>query len=475
VIEVEGELISKPYVEITLNLLGRFGVDVQREGWSRFTLPAGSRLRSPGEIHVEGDASAASYFVALGAIAAVDRPIRIEGVGAQSIQGDVRFVEAARAMGADVSLGPNHIEARRGRWPLQAVDLDCNEIPDAAMTLAVMALFAEGTTRLRGIGSWRVKETDRIAAMGCELRKLGASVTEAPDALEVTPGAQWHAAAVATYDDHRMAMCFSLAAFNPLATAPGNVPVRILDPRCVGKTFPDYFETLFGVVGTDARRIPVITIDGPTASGKGTLAAALAAALGYHYLDSGSLYRATALAAQRAGLALDDEARVAALARDLPLRFDGGRTWLGGDDVSDVLRLEDTGIAASRVSALPRVREALHALQLSFRRVPGLVADGRDMGTVVFPGADLKVFLTASAQTRAERRHRQLLERGVSTTLEGLLAELLARDLRDRTRAVAPLRPAEDALMLDNSDLTIDQSVVQVRDWWVQRRPFGRG
>jgi 3-phosphoshikimate 1-carboxyvinyltransferase len=475
VIEVEGELISKPYVEITLNLLGRFGIGVQREGWSRFTLPAGSRLRSPGAIHVEGDASAASYFVALGAIAAVDRPIRIEGVGAQSIQGDVRFVEAARAMGAEVSLGPNHIEARRGRWPLQAVDLDCNEIPDAAMTLAVMALFAEGTTRLRGIGSWRVKETDRIAAMACELRKLGASATEAPDALEVTPGASWRPAAVATYDDHRMAMCFSLAAFNPLAATPGNVPVRILDPRCVAKTFPDYFETLFRVVGTTPDRIPVITIDGPTASGKGTLAAALAAALGYHYLDSGALYRATALAAQRAGLPLDAEARVAALARDLPLRFDGGRIWLGADEVTDALRLEDTGVSASRVSALPLVREALHALQLSFRRAPGLVADGRDMGTVVFPDAALKVFLTASAQTRAERRHRQLMERGVSTTLEGLLAELLARDLRDRTRAVAPLRPAEEALMLDNSALTIDQSVDQVLDWWARRQPFGRG
>jgi 3-phosphoshikimate 1-carboxyvinyltransferase len=338
----------------------------------------------------------------------------------------------------------------------------------------VMALYADAPTRLRNIASWRVKETDRIAAMATELRKLGAKVTEGDDSLEVTPPQAWHAASIATYDDHRMAMCFSLAAFNPLAPTPGGVPVRVLDPRCVGKTFPDYFETLLALVGTPAQEVPVIAIDGPTASGKGTLAEAVATALGYHYLDSGSLYRATALEAQHAGVALHDEDAVAALAQALPIRFAAGRIWLADRDVTDALRLEATGVAASRVSALPAVRRALHDRQLSFRRAPGLVADGRDMGTVVFPDAALKIFLTASAETRAERRHRQLLGRGVSTTLESLLAELLARDLRDRTRAVAPLRPAEEALMLDNSTLSIDQSVDVVLGWWQQRRPFGR-
>ena len=189
-IEVEGELISKPYVEITLALLARFGIEVRRDGWRRFTIPAGSRYRSPGDVHVEGDASSASYFVAAGAIAATtDAPLRIEGVGSASIQGDIRFVAAARAMGAEIVEEPNALVVHRGAWPLRALTLDCNHIPDAAMTLAVMALFADGATRLTNIASWRVKETDRIAAMAAELRKFGAEVVEGPDFIEVRPPA----------------------------------------------------------------------------------------------------------------------------------------------------------------------------------------------------------------------------------------------------------------------------------------------
>ena len=474
VIEVEGDLISKPYVEITLNLLARFGVAVQREGWQRFTIPQGSGYNSPGEIHVEGDASSASYFIALGAIAANDdRVVRIEGVGSDSIQGDIRFIDAARAMGADVRSGPGWLEVRRGRWPLQAVELDCNSIPDAAMTLAVMALYATGTTRLENIASWRVKETDRIAAMACELRKCGATVAEGADFIEVTPPTTWRAATIHTYDDHRMAMCLSLAAFNPLAGTHPGLPVRILDPRCVGKTFPDYFEAFFAVTQADIADIPVITVDGPTASGKGTLASALARALGYHYLDSGALYRATAVAAIETGVADDDGAGLAGLASGLDLRFDAGHALLAGRDVTDALRHEDVGALASRISALPEVREALRGLQLSFRRLPGLVADGRDMGTVIFPTAALKIFLTASAAERAERRHKQLISKGFSASIESLRADLEARDARDQNRAVAPSRPANDAILLDNSGLTIEASVEKVLAWWQARRPFG--
>jgi 3-phosphoshikimate 1-carboxyvinyltransferase len=467
VIEVDGELISKPYVEITLNLLARFGIAVQREGWQRFTLPAGSAYRTPGRIHVEGDASSASYFIALGAIAAADAPVRIEGVGLDSIQGDIRFVEAARAMGAEVTGRPGGLEVRRGRWPLRAISLDCNHIPDAAMTLAAMALYADGTTRLTNIASWRVKETDRIAAMAAELRKLGATVGEGDDFIEVTPPATWRPAAIHTYDDHRIAMCFSLAAFNP-----ARLPVRILDPQCVGKTFPDYFETLFSVVISSTPQIPVLTVDGPTASGKGTLASAVAKALGYHFLDSGAVYRATALTAMRTGVAPDDEAALAAIAASLELHFPDGEAHLGSENVADALRAEDVGAMASKVSAWPRVREALRQLQLSFRRVPGLVADGRDMGTVIFPGADLKVFLTASAATRAERRYKQLISKGISASIDVLRAELEARDARDQNRSVSPLKPAEDALLLDNSDLTVEASMEQVLKAWQERRPF---
>ena len=478
VIELQGELISRPYVDITLRLLARFGVAVAHEHWQRFVIARGSRLRSPGDIHVEGDASSASYFIALGAIAAHGgAPLRIEGVGSDSIQGDIRFVDAAQAMGAKVQTGPGWLQVSRGAWPLRALQLDCNPIPDAAMTLAVMALYADGPTRLSNIASWRVKETDRIAAMTTELRKLGASVVAGADFIEVTPPRQWAHAAIHTYDDHRMAMALSLAACNALAgradSQGAGLPLRILDPRCVAKTFPDYFETLFGVVSTAPEDVPVITVDGPTASGKGTLAAALAARLGYHTLDSGSLYRATALAALHDGIAPDDEPALARLASTLDLRFDGASVILRGRPVSDELRREDVGALASRIAALPGVRRALHALQLAFRRPPGLVADGRDMGTVVFADAGLKVFLTASAAQRADRRHKQLISKGIRTNIADLRADLEARDVRDKSRSVAPLKPAEDALSLDNSAQSIAESVEVVLGWWAQRRPFG--
>ena len=477
VLEVVGELISRPYVEITLNLLARFGVPVQREAWQRFVIPAGCRLQSPGPIHVEADASSASYFIALGAIAAsAPSAIRINGVGADSIQGDIRFVEAARLMGARVESGPNWLEASRapGRagQALLPIDLDCNHIPDAAMTLAVMALYAQGTSTLRNIASWRVKETDRIAAMAAELRKFGATVEEGPDFIRITPPgspADWRTASIETYDDHRIAMCFSLAAFNP-----AGLPVRIRDPKCVAKTYPDYFETFFSVAQTPVVRIPVICVDGPTASGKGTLAAELAQHLGYHFLDSGALYRITALASMRAGLTLDaaGEDAIAALVQRLSIRFLPGQTFLADESVGELLRTEEMGMNASRVSVLPKVRAALIALQLASRRLPGLVADGRDMGTVIFPHANLKVFLTASAAKRAERRHKQLISKGIPATIESLRADLEARDGRDSTRLIAPLKPASDALLLDNSDLTVEQSVELVLNWWQGKQPY---
>ncbi|HRL67450.1 MAG TPA: bifunctional 3-phosphoshikimate 1-carboxyvinyltransferase/cytidylate kinase [Ottowia sp.] len=471
VIDVVGELISKPYIEITLQLLARFGVKVQRNGWARFVIPAGSRYRSPGEIHVEADASSASYFIAAGALSASasgPNGLKIEGVGEASIQGDIRFVEAARLMGAQIDSGPNWLRAERGAWPLKAIDLDCNHIPDAAMTLGVMALYADGPSTLRNIASWRVKETDRIAAMAAELRKLGAEVEEGADFIRITPPSVWQAASLHTYDDHRMAMCGSLAAFNA-----AGLPVRIEDPKCVAKTFPDYFETLFELAET-AAPVPVICIDGPTASGKGTLASEVARRLGYHYLDSGSLYRLTGLAARRAGLSLEnpDEARLTTLAQQLPVRFVADRILLAGEDVSDAIRTEAAGMDASRVSALPGVRQALLDLQRGVARLPGLVADGRDMGTVIFPHAPLKIYLTAGAPERAERRHKQLISKGIPAKLDSLRADLEARDARDQTRAAAPLKPAQDALLLDNSHLTIEQSVDQVLNWWQERQPF---
>lgn len=450
VVEVVGELISKPYVEITLATMARFGVVVERDGWQRFTIKAGSRYVSPGTIYVEGDASSASYFLALGAIGG--GPVRVEGVGRDSIQGDVKFAEALEKMGARIEVGPNWMEARAPENGLVAVDLDCNHIPDAAMTLATAALFAKGKATLRNIASWRVKETDRIAAMATELRKLGAEVEEGADYICVTPAAL-HPAAIDTYDDHRMAMCFSLAAFG--------TPLRINDPKCVAKTFPDYFERFAAVT----RAAPVIAIDGPSASGKGTVAARVAEALGFAYLDSGALYRLTALAAKQAGIDWSDEAGVATLAAVLDVEFSGSDIRLNGSLVGDAIRTEEMSAGASKVAALPAVREALLFRQRAFNTLPGLVGDGRDMGSVIFPQAPLKVFLTASAEARAERRYKQLIEKGFSANLPDLLADLQQRDARDAQRSVAPLRQEADAKLLDTTHLTIEQAVNQVLDW----------
>ena len=456
-VDVVGELISKPYIEITLAMMARFGVSVQRDGWRSFTVAADSHYVSPGMIYVEGDASSASYFLAAGAIGG--GPVRIEGVGNDSIQGDVRFTDALALMGAHIEQGANWMEVRapeNGR--LKAIDLDCNHIPDAAMTLAVAALFADGATTLRNIASWRVKETDRIAAMAKELRKVGAVVEEGADFIRITPPFPTlpplpfplHAS-IDTYDDHRMAMCFSLAAF-------GAEGMRINDPGCVAKTFPDYFSAFSSVT----QAVPVIAIDGPSASGKGTVAQRVAQVLGFHFLDSGALYRLLGLAAMKRGIALDAESQLADLAAQIEIRFEGGNIWLDGMLVGDELRTEGAGAVASKVAALPLVRAALLERQRAFRRAPGLVADGRDMGSVVFPDAVLKIFLTASAEARAERRYKQLKEKGIDANIAALLQDIRARDERDTQRSAAPLQQAPGASLLDTTDMGIEQAVAEV-------------
>jgi len=239
-IEVIGELISKPYIEITLNLMAKFGVNVTREGWQRFVIPANSSYITEGGIFVEGDASSASYFLAAGAIAG---KVIVEGIGENSIQGDIKFASEIKKMDVNIEYGMNYVEAAKpSSGKLKAIDLDCNHIPDAAMTLAILALFADGSTTLRNIASWRVKETDRIAAMATELRKVGAIVEEGADYIKITPPAKLIPNAVIdTYDDHRMAMCFSLVSL-------GGVPITINDPKCVAKTFPNYFEEFAKIV-----------------------------------------------------------------------------------------------------------------------------------------------------------------------------------------------------------------------------------
>jgi 3-phosphoshikimate 1-carboxyvinyltransferase len=250
-----------------------------------------------------------------------------------------------------------------------------------------------------------------------------------------------------------MAMCFSLVAF-------GGVGVRINDPKCVAKTFPEYFSAFASMT----QAVPVIAIDGPSASGKGTVAQRVATALGMHYLDSGALYRLLGLAAQRAGVALDAEAQLAALAEQIDIRFEGADIWLDGGLVGDELRTEEAGSAASKIAALPLVRSALLDKQRAFRRAPGLVADGRDMASVVFPDSVLKIFLTASAEARAERRYKQLKEKGMGANIAALLQDIQLRDERDTQRSVAPLQQAQGASLLDTTPLNIEQAVQEVLD-----------
>lgn len=237
-VEIEGEQVSRPYLDITLGMMRRFGAKVEHRDYARFMVEPGG-YTSPGVYLVEGDASSATYFLAAGAVRGPG--VTIHGLGAASVQGDVAFTEVLEAMGATVERGPDSLSVTPPAGGLRGVDMDLNHIPDAAMTVAVLALFASGPTTIRNVANWRVKETDRLAAMTCELRKLGAEVTEGADYLTVTPPQRWRAASIDTYGDHRMAMCFSLAAL-------GGVAVTIRDPDCVAKTFPDYFERFEALV-----------------------------------------------------------------------------------------------------------------------------------------------------------------------------------------------------------------------------------
>ncbi|GAM62314.1 5-enolpyruvylshikimate-3-phosphate synthase [Vibrio ishigakensis] len=237
VINIEGDLVSKPYIDITLHIMKQFGVEVENQDYQRFVVKGGQTYTAPGDFLVEGDASSASYFLAAAAIGGGE--IKVTGIGKDSIQGDIQFADALAKMGAEIEWGNDYIISRKGE--LKAVDMDFNHIPDAAMTIATAALFAEGTTAIRNVYNWRVKETDRLAAMATELRKVGATVEEGEDYIIVTPPAQLTHAAIDTYDDHRMAMCFSLVALS-------DTPVTINDPKCTSKTFPDYFDKLQGLV-----------------------------------------------------------------------------------------------------------------------------------------------------------------------------------------------------------------------------------
>ena len=450
-VKINGVLVSKPYVQLTLNLMDSFGIKVTNDNWEQFEIEGGQYYSGPKRYEVEGDASSASYFFAAGMLGG--GPVLVKNVIRDSIQGDIQLLDVLSGIGATVGWTDQGLSvAMDNNSPIQAFDLDLNHIPDAAMTLAIIALFADGPCRLRNIGNWRVKETDRLFAMTTEMRKLGVNVIESPDGLEIEPPKYFNeGVAIDTYDDHRMAMCVSLISF-------AGVNITINDPQCVHKTFPDFFAKMESVL-----QAPVVTIDGPSGSGKGTVARQVAERLEFSYLDSGALYRAVGLFYLNAGgsINLTDPRSVEALMQKIRIDVSGEKVLMNGEDVTQRIREEEVSMAASKVAKNEVIRGCMYDIQRSVRHAPGLVADGRDMGTTVFPNAQLKIYLTASLEERARRRYAQLVESGERVKMKSVAAEMAKRDSEDASRSSSPMRQAESAIEIDSTGKSIDE-VVQI-------------
>ena len=454
VIEVSGVLVSKPYIQLTLDMMNSFGVKVTNHNWKRFDIEGGQVYSRSKRYKVEGDVSSASYFFAAGMLGR--GPVFINNIVKDSIQGDIKLLDILGDIGAQISWAERRLSVSMPKnKAIRAFDLDLNHIPDAAMTLAIIALFADGPCRLRNIGNWRVKETDRLSAMTTEMRKLGVNVSEGPDSLEIEPPTSFNeGVAIDTYDDHRMAMCFALVAF-------AGLDITINDPKCASKTFPNFFEKLESTL-----QAPVITIDGPSGSGKGTVARQVANRLGFSYLDSGALYRSVGLFYLNGGESnnLIDPVSVKKFMDEIRIELSGDTIFLNGEDVTKQIREESVSMAASKVAKSEIIRGLMYELQRNVRHAPGLVADGRDMGTTVFPGARLKIYLTASLEERARRRYLQLVESGERVKMEGLVAEMGRRDLEDSSRSLSPMRQAESAIEIDSTGKGIAEVVQDVLD-----------
>ena len=478
--------VSEPAVtrDHTERMLGSMGLQVDRSG-NRISV-VGRQVLHGCRIQVPADLSSAA-FVMLAALIAEKADVLIKNVGVNPTRTGV--VDVLQAMGGDILLENARL---LGQEPVADIRVRSSHLLGVAVDPALVSLAidefpvlfaaaaaATGKTVFTGIGELRVKESDRIAAMATGLRVLGIQVDESQDGA-VVHGGRIGGGTVESRGDHRIAM--ALAVMGTIA----DEPVTVLDVAAVDTSFPGFCDcmTSLGVrIRSGEERpllqgetnTPVIAIDGPSGSGKGTIARRVAKDLGWHLLDSGALYRLVALAAGRQGVPLDDPERLAGLARDLELAFGsdvsgGEQIFLDGEDVSTEVRTEDCGAGASTVATLQPVRDALLELQRSYRQPPGLVADGRDMGSHVFPDAALKIFLTASPQERAKRRHKQLNEKGIDVSLPALSRDIEDRDRRDSERSVAPLGPAKDARILDSSGKSIEIVTQTVLDWVAERQ-----
>ena len=445
---LEGDVVSRPYLDLTVDVMRGFGAEVSTPDDRTFEVaPTGYRGAT---IQIEPDASAASYFLAAAAI--TGGTVRIDGLDRTSRQGDVAFADVLAQMGAGVTWGDGYVELTGGR--LKGGVYDLRHFSDTAQTLAAVAVFADGPVEITGIGFIRRKETDRIHAMVTELQRCGVDVEELADGMRITPEiGRLHGAAIQTYDDHRMAMAMTLVGLR----VPG---VEILDPDCVAKTFPDFYDAIEAIrpPAAGAGAVTVVAIDGPAGAGKSTVAKALAEELDLPHFDTGAMYRAVAAAALRAGVAVDNAAAVASIAREMQLDI-GERVLLDGVDATTEIRSPAVNRSVSIVAANPEVREILVARQRVWaRELGGGVMEGRDIGTTVFPDAVLKAYLTARPEVRARRRH----DEGSSQTLEEIAADIARRDRIDSERSDSPLQAAPGAVVVDTSELTLPQVVEQL-------------
>jgi len=450
----------------TETMLRGFGCDVQVDGLT-VSLKGQPQMRGQ-DIQVPADVSSAAFFMVLG-LCHPDADFVLQNVNINPTRDGV--IKILLAMGGRLSLENQRVEAGEAVADVrvQSSQLTGIEVPEALIpsaidefpTLFIAAALANGTTRLTGAEELRHKESDRIAVMMAGLKTLGVNCQELPDGAEIT-GGELSCGMVDGHGDHRCAMSFLLAG----ALRPA-VSTVVRGCHNIGTSFPEFFDLVEQMGMAHQQPVPVITIDGPSGVGKGTTSALLANHLGWHLLDSGAIYRALALQVMNSALDPADEAQLIAAAESLNLEFRVNKdqqtdALLDGHQVNDELRSEACGEMASKVAPIAAVRQALLNRQKAFQRAPGLVADGRDLGTVVFQTAPLKVFLTANAEERAKRRYKQLKEKGVDVKIRDLLEDIEARDHRDSTRKVAPLVPAVDAHVIDTSELSIDEVLARI-------------
>ena len=440
-LNIDGDLVSLPYIDMTISVMQAFGAQVQRVNDRRYViLPTGYRNS---RYEIEPDASAASYFFAAAAISGGS--ITVEGLGSQSIQGDKGFVDIVEKMGAKVVRSDNALSVT-GTGSLIGIDASMKEISDTVPTLAAIAPLASGPTVISDVAFIAQKESDRVTALITELRKIGVQAEKTETGMVIYPG-EVQKGTIHTYDDHRIAMAFSILGL----VVPG---ITLDSPQCVAKTFPSFFDVLDQVRVAGDAKLSILAIDGPAGSGKSTLAKQVAKQLSLEYLDTGAMYRSVAAVALAQSASLDDEAEIAEIAERINIRFDDGRVYVDDDDLTEVIRSPEVNAAVSQVAANPGVRSIMRRQQRSWARVRGGgVLEGRDIGSVVFPEARLKVYVTATPEERARRRS---LESGRS--VEDIMEEILQRDTKDSTRGDSPLVADQEAVVIDTTGKTIQET-----------------